>query len=143
MSYIDFSQANVESQHDICVFNVQANVATQHNILFTRSERYIQTLRYEDECNEYPSGYQKPQLGPVSLITCISYGLANIGFESSNVLSALRSRGKTLLRHTVAVSFWVKSCRGVSYLSECNNNRYVATCLPKDLFRCGKCHDMT
>ena len=42
MSYIDFFEANVETQHDICVFNVQANVATQHNILFTRS--YLQTV---------------------------------------------------------------------------------------------------
>ena len=40
------------------------------------------------EAPEHPSGYQNPPLRPVCLITCISYGLANIGFESSNVLSA-------------------------------------------------------
>lgn len=49
------------------------------------------------EAPEHPSGYQKLPLGPVCLITCISYGLANIGFESSNVLSVIRSAGSTRL----------------------------------------------
>ena len=65
------------------------------------------------EAPEHPSGYQKPSLGPVCLITCISYGLANIGFESSNVLSAFAARASYETDIDVQL-------RGVHLQTKCN-----------------------